>query len=156
MRTICFLQSNLICSNDSVPPSCHNKSPLPSPALCHNCVFLTSVFLPLSPFSFSFLAFLPTGHSDEVASEEPSLLVITTVTHGGAAAKATRHPSPPRLLQETDISRCKFLALLLPALLCCLHRGVKKRRRRWGRRGEVRRVEVGNGRGIRGEEEKGE
>ncbi|KAK2905575.1 hypothetical protein Q8A73_009518 [Channa argus] len=47
-------------------------------------------------------------HSDEVASERPSLPVITALTHGSAVAPATRHPSPPPLLQETDISRCKF------------------------------------------------
>lgn len=87
---------------------CPAPPPCPHPALSSTAVFLTCVFLPVSFFPLSVPAVLATSHSDEVASEQPSLPVITALTHGSAAAPAPRHPSPPPLLQETDLSRCKF------------------------------------------------
>lgn len=80
-------------------------------ALLHLCFSLPLVFFCLlSPFSSCFFSF-PSQNSrgDEVAGEQqPSLPLITVVTHGGATAAATCHPSPTLVRQEKDISRCKF------------------------------------------------
>lgn len=75
-------------------------------------VFLTSPCVFLLTLSFFFLFFsLPSSNSrgDEVAVEQqPSLPLITVVTHGGATAAAACHPSQTLVRQEKDISRCKF------------------------------------------------
>lgn len=133
----------------------------PVPALCYHCVSRASpsVFLPLSPFSSSFLASLPTSCRDEVASEEPSLIAISTVTHGNTPSITASAAA------ANGVSRCKLWALLLcPAPLLSPRRsrgGQIGENRGWLRRKGGEREQEPKGEEIneeqrRGEEKKGE